>query len=71
MQDENLLNQVQGEQKSESGSAQMGNETDYISAITDLRNNTVSKDEYRKLQDENRKLINALSNGESLPAGNK
>ena len=69
MQDENLLNQVQGEQKSESGSAQMVNETDYISAITDLRNNTVSKDEYRKLQDENRKLINALSNGESLPAG--
>lgn len=68
----NLTNEEElqnGEQNNESSPVQMGNETDYISAITDLKNNTVSKDEYRKLQDENRKLINALSNGESLPAG--
>ena len=34
---------------------------DYISAINDIKNNSVPKESYDKLREENKKLINALS----------
>ena len=49
-----------------SSPAEMGNETDYITAIKDLKANSVSKSEYEKLQEENKQLINALANGETI-----
>ena len=49
-----------------SSPAGMGNETDYITAIKDLKANSVSKSEYEKLQEENKQLINALANGETI-----
>lgn len=39
---------------------------DYIAAIKDLKENSVSKSDYAKLQEENRKLLQSLVNGESL-----
>ena len=51
-----------------SSPTELGNETDYISAIKDLKANTVSKSEYEKLQAENKQLIDALANGETIPA---
>ena len=59
MPEDELLNNV-------SSPAEMGNETDYIAAIKDLKANSVSKSEYEKLQEENKQLINALANGETI-----
>ena len=39
---------------------------DYVAAIKELRENTVSKERHQKLQEENRKLIRALTNGETI-----
>lgn len=39
------------------------NEVDYIKAIKDLKENTVSKDQYLKLKQENKKLIQSLVEG--------
>lgn len=39
---------------------------DYIEAIKEMRNNTVSKEAYSKLQDENKKLLQSLINGEAI-----
>ena len=36
----------------------------YIDAIRDLKANTVSKDRYNKLMEENKNLLNSLVNGE-------
>lgn len=44
------------------------NTQDYIAEIEALRAGTVSKDDYNKLRDENRKLISALSKGEVISA---
>lgn len=49
-----------------SSPTETGNETDYVEVIQDLKNNTVSKSEYAKLQAENKKLINALANGQTI-----
>lgn len=41
-------------------------EVDYIQAIADLKANTVSKDQYSKLKEENQKLLKAMINGEEI-----
>lgn len=41
------------------------NAADYIEQIQALRANTVSKDDYEKLKNENRKLISSLAKGEA------
>lgn len=41
---------------------------DYIAAITQLRANTVPKDQYDKLKDENSKLLKSLINGDTIEA---
>lgn len=42
------------------------NATDYIEEIKNLRANSVSKDEYQKLKEENKKLIKTLAEGGSI-----
>lgn len=41
-------------------------ETDYIAAIEELKNSTVSKEEYQKLRDENKKLLQSLIRGDQI-----
>jgi hypothetical protein len=41
-------------------------DTDYVAAIQELQNNTVSKDQYNKLRAENKKLLDALVSGGSI-----
>lgn len=41
-------------------------EQDYVQAINDLKSNTVPKEQYQKLRDENKKLLNALVTGEQI-----
>lgn len=38
-------------------------DTDYIQAIKDLKQNTVSKDQYNKVKAENKKLLDSIING--------
>ena len=42
------------------------NTSDYISQIKNLKENSVSKDDYNKLKADNKKLIDALANGSQL-----
>lgn len=53
-------------QQSES-SKDIADDGDYIDAITNLKATTVSKEQYEKLKAENKKLLNAVINGEELP----
>ena len=41
---------------------------DYIEAIKEIKENSVDKETYLKLKEENKKLLNSLVNGETLPA---
>lgn len=41
-------------------------EVDYIQAINDLKANTVDRDKYEKLKEENKKLLNSLVSGNAL-----
>lgn len=41
---------------------------DYISAINEIKQNSVSKDEYQKLRAENKKLIESIVNGTASEA---
>ena len=41
-------------------------DVDYINAIQELQNNTVSKELYDKLKDEKQRLLNALVKGEKI-----
>lgn len=41
-------------------------DTDYVAAIKELQNNTVSKEQYLKLKGENKKLLDALVSGNTI-----
>lgn len=56
--EENLQQQPEIEAK--------GNEEDYIRAIQELKESTVSKEDYSKIKEENQKLIQALKDGSSV-----
>ena len=43
-------------------------DTDYIEVINNLKANTVSKDTYKKLKDENKRLLDSLVNGQEVEA---
>lgn len=43
-------------------------EVDYVEAINQLKQNTVSKESYAKLRTENKRLMEALINGEQIEA---
>ena len=44
------------------------NTNDYIAQIKNLKENSVSKDDYNKLKADNKKLIDALANGTQMDA---
>ena len=43
-------------------------DTDYVAAIKELKEKTVSKESYQKLREENKKLLQSLVNGEQIQA---
>jgi hypothetical protein len=53
------VERVSGEEMSDA-------DTDYVAAIKELQNNTVSKTQYEKLRSENKKLLDALVNGSQI-----
>lgn len=50
---------------------ELDNEVDYIEAIDKLRKTTVPKEAYDKLRKENKDLISALANGQSIEIDTK
>lgn len=60
-----LNNNVINEQTSESGN-NTGEQNSYIEAIKEMRKNSVSKADYERLQAENKELMRALVNGETI-----
>lgn len=56
---------MEEEIKSVSGEETAGNEQ-YIAAINQLKENTVSKDAFLKLKQENKQLLDSLVNGQSI-----
>ena len=53
MPEEIMNNSVSGEEMS-------NNSVDYIAAINEMKQNSVSREQYNKLQSENKKLLDAL-----------
>ena len=49
-----------------SGTEMSDTDTDYVAAIQELQNSTVSKTQYEKLRNENKKLLDALVNGQQI-----
>lgn len=56
---------------SESQQTNVPDNTDYIEALREMRNSTVSREQYNKLKEENKKLLNSLVNGEVISADMK
>lgn len=56
----------ENENKVESGVDENPSGVDYIETIKELKKNTVSKSDYEKLQEENKKLLQSLVNGETV-----
>lgn len=54
------------EEENENVVAVEDNTNDYIAQIKNLKENSVSKDDYNKLKADNKKLIDALANGTQL-----
>lgn len=50
----------------ESGAEDNPSGVDYIEAIKKLKENSVPKEDYERVQDENRKLLQSLINGETI-----
>lgn len=49
-----------------SGEEMLDTDSDYVQAISELKANTVSKDHYNKLRTENKRLLDALVNGQQI-----
>ena len=49
-----------------SGTEMSDTDVDYVTAIKELQNNTVSKEQYEKLRNDNKKLLDALVRGETI-----
>ena len=65
------MEEKQTNERNEAVDNQVGTDTDnvdYISAIKEMKKNSVSKDAYKKLQDENKKLLESLVAGETIKA---
>lgn len=63
MQDDIMKNQ-----NLQSDSGEVDNNTDYIAAIKELKQNSVNKDKYDALKEDNKKLLDALINGTDAEA---
>ena len=55
----------------ESQQENVGANTDYIEALKEMKQNTVSKEDYNRLKEENKKLLQAVVNGESIEVEQK
>jgi hypothetical protein len=53
----------QQQQQIESGEQQSNDSADYIKAINELKQNSVSREQYEKLKNENKELLDTLING--------
>lgn len=51
------------QQQIESGETQSNDSVDYIKAINELKQNSVSREQYEKLKNENKELLDTLING--------
>lgn len=60
---ENEQNLVNENENVNENQVESGSSTDYINAIKELKKNSVSKEEYAKLQAENKSLVEALIDG--------
>lgn len=60
--------ELKKQQQSESGDV---DNTDYIAAIKELKENSVSKDKYDALAKEKKELLNALVNGQGIEQQNE
>lgn len=54
-----------------SGEEMLDTNTDYVAAIQELQNNTVSKEQYQKLKTENKRLLDALVSGQTVDVPTK
>lgn len=55
----------------ESQQENVGANTDYIEAIKEMKANSVSREDYNKLKEENKKLLQAVVNGETIEIENQ
>ena len=55
--------EIKVEQNGVSGKERPGDGTDYIEAIKEMKKNSVSREQYEKVQQENKELLEALING--------
>lgn len=55
------------EQISDSGEEMSAGTIDYIEAIKEMKQNTVPKNDYAKLKEENKRLLDSIINGAELP----
>lgn len=65
------MNEIEVNERNEAVDNQVGTDTDnidYISAIKEMKKNSVSKEAYKKLQEENKKLLESLVAGETIKA---
>ena len=63
MENENLINATQQENVEAN--------IDYIEALKEMKQNSVSKEDYMKLKEENKQLLQAVVNGESIELENQ
>ena len=61
--DEKKLDKIELTQPSESGEEQSNDSVDYIKAINEMKQNSVSREQYEKLKNENKELLDTLING--------
>lgn len=61
MDNNEMINSVSGGNESDTN-------TDYVAAIQELQANTVSKEQYAKVRAENKRLLDALVNGDKIEA---
>lgn len=59
---------VEETKTSVSGEEQVEDATNYIEAIKEMKKNSVSKEAYDKLMDDNKALLDAIINGKEVPA---
>lgn len=62
------INQMADEPNVNNEPAQEDNAANYIAAIAELKANTVSKEKYEQLKQENTTLLNAIMNGDEIAA---
>lgn len=53
---------------SESQQENVSDNMDYIEAIKEMKNNTVAKEDFLRLKEENKKLLQSLINGDTIDA---